>query len=119
MGDSSAAQPALQSRVSVSGLGDPEWAGQTQGNNGGPASSSSAAVDPEMSLQATHSKPSDLPSDVDEMVKKAIELAQSRCFDDAERCLSEISTKYPDYASVQQVDAAWQTIRLCRSFHRD
>jgi len=55
-----------------------------------------------------------LPPEVETQVRRALELASARRFEDAERCLAQISDSV---ACAREVTAAWEAVAMCKQFH--
>lgn len=55
-----------------------------------------------------------LPPEAEAQVRKALELAAARQFEDAERCLGEISE---GLSGAREVLAAWEAVAMCKQFH--
>lgn len=63
--------------------------------------------------------PSALPLAVDVEVKRALELAKAKRFSEADKCLSRISSSYPEHRDAREVVAAQEAVAMCKQFHNN
>eukprot|EP00930_Biecheleria_cincta_P056609 TRINITY_DN42688_c0_g1_i1.p1 TRINITY_DN42688_c0_g1~~TRINITY_DN42688_c0_g1_i1.p1 ORF type:complete len:281 (+),score=60.95 TRINITY_DN42688_c0_g1_i1:77-919(+) len=54
---------------------------------------------------------------LEEAVQRSLEFATARRFDEAEQCLAQLASDYPELASRREVMAAWEAVAMCKQFH--
>lgn len=54
---------------------------------------------------------------LEEAVQRSLTLATARQFDEAEQCLAQLASDYPEFASRREVMAAWEAVAMCKQFH--
>merc|ERR1712060_213356 len=60
---------------------------------------------------------SGLPQAVEAEVKRALELATAKEFEEAERCLNGIAITHAEHKDAREVSAAWEAVAMCKQFH--
>lgn len=56
-------------------------------------------------------------TDVDAEVKKALELARQKLFDESEAVLAALCARQPEHRELREVQAAWEAVAMCKQFH--
>lgn len=55
--------------------------------------------------------------DVDAEVRRALEFARNKEFDEAEACLAALCAQHPEQQQCREVQAAWEAVTMCKQFH--
>jgi len=55
--------------------------------------------------------------DVDGEVRRALEFARNKQFDEAEACLAALCAQHPEQQKRREVQAAWEAVTMCKQFH--
>ncbi|CAJ1420389.1 unnamed protein product [Effrenium voratum] len=105
---------------------DPEWAGSAEAA-GGPAqrplpprSSGGSAMGSEPQRQVPLRSPPEcriMDEASRQAVKRSLELAKNRQFEEAETCLAELARERPDFAECREMLAAWEAVAMCKQLN--